>query len=120
MPNASVMHAMVFAVNMPLQEPQPGQATFSSIADSSAVILPAKTLPTASKTLLTPTFCPSSTPHSMGPPVTATVGTLIRAAAISMPGVILSQFEMVTNPSRRWACIIISTESAINSRLGRL
>ena len=45
-------------------------------------------------------------------------GTLSLAAAISIPGVTLSQFEIITKPSKRWACIIISTESEINSRLG--
>ena len=41
------------------------------------------------------------------------------AAAISMPGVTLSQFEIITRPSSLWAWIIISTESAIISLDGR-
>jgi hypothetical protein len=118
MPSASVMHAIVLAVNMPLQEPQPGQAAFSSCVDSVWVILPAKTLPTASKTLLTPIFLPFKLPEAMAPPVTAMVGTFSRAVAMSMPGVILSQLLMSTMPSRRCACIMISTESAISSRDG--
>src|SRR5450756_463511 len=105
MPNASVTHAMVFAVNMPLQEPQPGQATFSSAADSFSVILPAKTLPTASKTLLTPTFCPSRMPEAIGPPVTEIAGTSILAAAMSMPGVTLSQLEIIT-------CLLYTSDAA--------
>ncbi len=54
----------------------------------------------------------------MGPPVTEMAGMFSRAAAISMPGVILSQFEMRTKPSSMCACAMTSTESAISSRLG--
>jgi len=42
-----------------------------------------------------------------------------RAAPISMPGTILSQFGMHTIPSKQWARAIVSTESAISSREGR-
>ena len=38
-------------------------------------------------------------PASIGPPDTNTVGMLRRSAAMSMPGVILSQFEMHTSAS---------------------
>ena len=38
---------------------------------------------------------------------------------MSMPGTILSQFGMQTMPSKRWAAIIVSTQSAISSRMGR-
>ena len=41
------------------------------------------------------------------------------AAAISMPGSDLSQPASKTEPSRRSACITVSTESAITSRLTR-
>ena len=41
-------------------------------------------------------------------------------AAISMPGVILSQLEMHTRASAQWALTMYSTESAMRSRLGRL
>jgi hypothetical protein len=41
-----------------------------------------------------------------------------RIAAISMPGVILSQFEMQTMASAQWALTMYSTESAIRSREG--
>ena len=57
-------------------------------------------------------------PASMGPPVTTTVGTSIRAEAMSMPGVILSQLVTITMPSSWWACMIDSTMSAISSRDG--
>ena len=41
-----------------------------------------------------------------------------RMAAISMPGVILSQLEMQTMASAQWALTMYSTESAMISRLG--
>ncbi len=41
-----------------------------------------------------------------------------RIAALSMPGVILSQFEMHTSASAVWALTMYSTESAMISRLG--
>ena len=42
----------------------------------------------------------------------------MRMAAISIPGVILSQFEMHTMASAQWALTMYSTESAIRSREG--
>ena len=54
----------------------------------------------------------------MGPPETKIVGTLRRIAAISMPGVILSQFEMHTSASAQCALTMYSTLSAMSSRLG--
>ena len=54
------------------------------------------------------------------PPYTKTAGRLILADAISMPGRLLSQPAIVTMPSMRSACITISTESAMISRLMRL
>jgi hypothetical protein len=62
----------------------------------------------------------STLPASIGPPETNTVGTLSRRAAISMPGVILSQLEMHTSASAQWALTMYSTASAISSREGRL
>lgn len=57
-------------------------------------------------------------PASIGPPETNTTGILIRIAAISMPGVILSQLEIHTIASAQWALTMYSTLSAIRSRLG--
>ena len=48
------------------------------------------------------------------------VGTLRRMAAISMPGMILSQLVMQIMASNQCAATIVSTESAISSRLARL
>ena len=46
------------------------------------------------------------------------VGIFVRMAAITIPGTILSQLGMQTIPSKRWASIIVSTQSAISSREG--
>jgi len=64
---------------------------------------------------------PSATtalPASIGPPDTKMTGMLRRSAALSMPGVILSQLEMQTIASAQCALTMYSTESAIRSRLG--
>src|SRR4030042_1863213 len=58
-------------------------------------------------------------PH-LGPPLMKMEGRFNLTAAISMPGIILSQLGMNTSASKAWASAIISTESAINSRLARL
>jgi hypothetical protein len=55
-------------------------------------------------------------PASIGPPDTKTVGMLSRSAAMSMPGVILSQLLMHTSASAQWALTMYSTESAMISR----
>src|ERR1700689_5502343 len=98
-PNASVRQFIELAVNMPEQEPQVGQAERSMTATS------------ASETA-------SSAAATIGPPETNTAGMLRRNAAISMPGVILSQLEMQSSASAQWALTIYSTLSAMISRLG--
>ena len=55
----------------------------------------------------------------MGPPDTKMAGIFSRIAAISIPGVILSQLLMQTSASALWAFTMYSTESAIRSRDGR-
>ena len=55
----------------------------------------------------------------MGPPDTNTAGMFRRIAAISIPGVILSQLEMQIMASALWALHIYSTLSAMMSRLGK-
>ena len=57
-------------------------------------------------------------PASIGPPETNTVGMFSRSAAISMPGVILSQFDRQISASAQCALTTYSIESAIRSRLG--
>ena len=117
---------------MPEHEPQVGQAdtsiaaTSSSLMLSSAASIIASTksslrtvLPALSSLLwLLPTVLAITLPASIGPPDTNTVGMFRRMAAISIPGVILSQFEIQTSASAQWALTMYSTESAIKSRLG--
>ena len=64
---------------------------------------------------------PSRTsPPIIGPPGTRMAGILSRAAAISMPGMILSQEPSRTIASRLCAITIISMLEAIRSRVGRI
>ncbi len=55
----------------------------------------------------------------MGPPETKMAGILRRIAAMSMPGMILSQLQMQSSASTVWALHMYSTLSAIRSREGR-
>ena len=121
MPRASQRQFIELAVNMPEHEPYVGQAQRSSSSSSSAVIVPEVCWPTPSKMLIRSTDSPADVfPASIGPPDAKIVGMLHRTAAISMPGTILSQFGMQIIPSNLCASIIVSTASAISSRLGRL
>ncbi len=106
---------MELAVNMPEQEPQVGQAMRSTSARA------------ASETLLSPAMTIASirsylrswpVPASIGPPETKIAGMFSRMAAISMPGVILSQLLMQIIASTLWALTMYSTESAMRSREG--
>ena len=116
-PSASVRQFIELAVNIPEHDPQVGQAersysaTFSSLALSSTAMTMAST---RSK------LCSDSLvfPASMGPPETKIAGIFRRIAAINIPGVILSQFEIHTRASAQCALAIYSTESAITSRDG--
>ncbi len=118
-PIASVRQAMVFAVNNPEQEPSPGHAAHSTARTSSSVALPALCAPSASNTLWRSFFSPSRLPASIGPPVSMMAGMFILPAAISIPGVTLSQFVTPTHPSKVWALFMTSTQSAITSLDGR-
>ncbi len=117
-PIASVRQFIELAVNMPEQDPQVGQA-FSSISasvssdtDSSAEAI----IGSIRSSFVVPS---TGLPASIGPPETNTVGMLSRMAAISMPGVILSQLEMQISASAQCAFTMYSTESAISSRDGQ-
>ena len=83
----------------------------------SALIFPAAYEPTASNMLERLVFFPSTFPASIGPPLTNTVGIFTLAAAIKRPGTFLSQFGTSTAPSNACAMTIVSTLSAISSRL---
>ena len=118
-PSASTRQFMEFAVNMPAHDPHVGQAdrsTASSSAARAARRPPATSASTAS--MMAPVS--STLPASMGPPDTKIAGRFRRRAAMSMPGVILSQFDMQTRASAQWALTMYSMASAINSREGRL
>ena len=108
-------------MNIPEHEPQVGQAASSiramSSSDTSSYaaseiaeirFMRLRTVPSTSTAL----------PPSIGPPETNTVGMFRRSAAISMPGVILSQLLMQTSASAQCASTMYSTESAISSRDG--
>ena len=116
-PSASVKQFIEFAVNMPLQEPQVGQALRSTAATCSSLAFgsAASTIASTRSSL-----CSASLvlPASIGPPDTNTAGMFKRSAAISMPGVILSQLEMHTSASAQCAFAMYSTASAISSREG--
>ena len=127
-PIASVRQFIELAVNIPAQEPQVGQADSSiSLSSASETAASADAIIESIRSSLRPvgTFrsAPSATvltilPASIGPPDTNTVGMFSRRAAISMPGVILSQLETQTRPSAQCALTMYSTESAMSSRLG--
>ena len=119
MPRASVMQFMELAVNSPAQLPQPGQDCSSISRAVASSMRPASTAPGASKAPVRAILCPQTLPGSMGPPDTKMAGRFSRRAAMSIPGTILSQLGMNTSPSKGWAVAIISTESAMCSRLGR-
>ena len=120
-PNASARQFMEFAVNMPEHDPQVGQALRSTLSTSASLMLLSAARIIAS-IRSTERFSPfsSTLPASIGPPETKIVGMLRRIAAISMPGVILSQLEMQTSASAQCALTMYSTASAISSRDGRL
>ncbi len=120
-PSASVRQFIEFAVNMPEHEPQVGQAERSTmdkpssstdgLADAAIAVIRSVGV---SATPLTITALPAS----IGPPDTNTAGMFSRMAALSMPGVILSQFEMHTRASAWCALTMYSTASAMISRDG--
>ena len=118
-PSASVRQFIEFAVNMPEQEPQVGQAERSYSATVASSTLGSAAITMAS---IRSRRCSARRvfPASIGPPETKTVGMFRRSAAMSMPGVILSQFEMHTSASAQCAFTMNSTESAMSSREGRL
>jgi hypothetical protein len=117
---ASVRQFIELAVNMPEHDPQVGQA-FSSMramSSSETFSLTASEIALIRSSLRTVPSTRVAFPASIGPPETNTVGMFSRSAAISIPGVILSQLEMQISASAQCACTMYSTESAIRSREG--
>src|SRR5690606_29699933 len=121
-PRASVRQFMELAVNMPEHEPQVGHALRSISATSASDTLSSAALTmasTRSSFMMIFLLVGSITfPASMGPPDTKTTGIFRRMAAMSIPGVILSQLEIHTMASAQWALTMYSTESAMSSREG--
>ena len=115
-PMASVRQFIELAVNMPEQQPQPGQERASTRAISSSEREVSADWTIAS---IRSSFRSPSTPASMGPPETKTAGMFSRIAAMSIPGVILSQLLMHTMASALCALTMYSTLSAMISREGR-
>ena len=111
---------MLLAVNIPEQEPQVGQLLCSTSCNPSSVMTPFCTPAAAEKMeIKSRGSWLSVRPASIGPPLVKIVGILQRTEAISIPGTILSQLGIQIIPSNLWALIIVSTESAIISRLAR-
>ena len=119
MPSASHKQFMEFAVNIPLQLPHVGHAADSSSASRASSIVPATRAPTPSNTEMRSTVRPlRSMPACIGPPERKIVGRFTRAAPMSIPGTILSQFGMQIMASKQCARAIVSTASAMSSREG--
>src|SRR6516165_2082187 len=116
-PIASVRQFIELAVNMPEQEPHVGQA-FSSIRASSSSDTEGSADATIESIRSSFRGTDATRPASIGPPDTNTAGMFSRIAAISIPGVILSQLEMQIIASAQCALTMYSTESAISSREG--
>ena len=117
---------MELAVNMPAHEPQVGQAHCSASASWASLMpsLAAMTIASIRSILRIATSCVATLgsmprPASIGPPDTKMAGMFSRMAAMSMPGVTLSQLLMHTSASAQCAFAMYSTLSAIRSRLGR-
>jgi hypothetical protein len=120
-PIASVRQFIELAVNMPEHEPQVGQAERSMVSSCSSVTSSLDAAIIASMRSSLEWTTPSMAvvlPASIGPPLTKTAGMLRRSAAMSMPGVILSQLLMHTSTSAQWALTMYSTASAMSSRDG--
>ena len=87
-------------MNIPEHEPQVGQAERSILSLSSSLTVGSAPLIMAStKSSLIIWSLSFVLPASIGPPETKITGMFKRIAAIIMPGVILSQFEIQTMAS---------------------
>ena len=119
-PSASVRQFIELAVNMPEHEPQVGQAERSITCD---LVVGDAVVGGGHHGVDQVDLACSLPPHgvilpaSIGPPETNTAGMFSRSAAISMPGVILSQLEMQTSASAQWALTMYST--AVGDELAR-
>ena len=117
---------MEFAVPRNWQEPGPAAAAFSSSRKSSSLISPVLASSDASMTEAMSILSPPNAFHlakgldTMGPPFTRMAGMSNLAAAMSMPGTILSQEPSRTSASMGCALTMASTSPAMSSRVGRM
>ena len=115
MPSASAIDAIVDAVPIVMQCPFDRAMHPSANTHSSAVIRPASSSSSNRHTAVPePTSAPWYLPLSIGPPVTMTAGRSTLEAAISRPGVVLSQPDSSTTPSSGLARM--SSSASIASR----
>src|SRR3990167_9375972 len=98
-PKASIADAIVFAVYIPPQAPQPGHERPSTSLNSDGLIFPALYLPTASKTLTILRSLFSYRPGRIVPPYNVIPMTLFRANGISDAGIVLSHPDNAIVPS---------------------
>ncbi len=116
MPSASAIDAIVDAVPIVMQCPSERDMHPSANAHSSCVIRPASRSSSQRHTAVPePTSVPWYLPFSFGPPVTMIAGRPTLEAAISRPGVVLSQPDSSTTPSSGLARI--SSSASMASRL---
>ena len=116
MPSASAIDAIVDAVPIVMQCPSDRDMHPSANAHSSCVIRPASRSSSQRHTAVPePTSVPWYLPFSFGPPVTMIAGRPTLEAAISRPGVVLSQPDSSTTPSSGLARI--SSSASMASRL---
>jgi hypothetical protein len=117
-PSASVRQFIELAVNMPEQEPQVGQAERSTSATSASDRLVGGHHHRVDQVelLMRDRLASLGLAGLHRPAGHEHHRNVERMAAISMPGVILSQLEMHTIASAQWALTMYSTESAISSR----
>ena len=99
-PRTSQRQFIEFAVNIPEHEPHEGQAASSSSKRPDSSIVPALNAPTASNAVLRSRNLPPKFIESIGPPEQIIAGILRRAAAMSIPGTILSQLGIRTSASK--------------------
>ena len=117
MPSASAIQAMVEAVPIVMQCPLERCMQVSASRKSSALIRPARTSSEKRQTSVPdPMDWPWKRPDSIGPPVTIMAGRSTLAAPMSMAGVVLSQPDNSTTPSKGLARTDSSTSIAIKLR----
>ena len=111
---------MELAVPIPAQTPGPVTAQLAISASSSTVIAPAATCPANRKMSSKSTGSPRYRPDGWYPHATMIVGMFSRPAAMSWPGVVLSQEARHTMPSSSAPSTATSMSLAIRSRVGKM